>query len=266
MTHATSPLFGPAPAEVPLPDAPLRRVIAQVRFSTVLAVQSPEHIAPFQEAIRSDYPVLTQEHTQSLFVGPEGVASGRELVAWRFTSADAAWRASLTPEFVALETGSYRSRSDFLARFGALLEAVQEFIDPAVVQRIGMRYIAQVTGDALPSLPDLVRPELLSLAGTPLFAHVHNALGEAQMEAPEETGQLRLRWGHLAGGASVDPNALPPLGEPSWILDIDMSREGQAPFEAELLGGDLERFAERLYAMFRWSVTDEFLEHFGGKP
>ena len=43
-----NPLVGSPPAEVPLTDPPLVRVIAQVRFPTILSVENAEFIAPFQ--------------------------------------------------------------------------------------------------------------------------------------------------------------------------------------------------------------------------
>lgn len=54
------PLVGPVPAEVPLPDAPLVRVIAQVRFSEILDVEKREFVAGFQGASRHAYPILRQ--------------------------------------------------------------------------------------------------------------------------------------------------------------------------------------------------------------
>jgi len=241
------------------------RVIAQVRYSPIPAVQGSAHIAPFQEAIRESYPVLQQEHVPSLTFSPDGVAEGREPVAWRFSSVDGAWRASLTSEFVALETTAYQDRADYLGRMEALLSALHKHLDPPVTQRIGMRYIAQVTGDALQDIAGMVRPQLHGLGAVPFFAQVRNALSQVQVEAPEETGQLLLRWGHLAAGATTDPNAIQPNDEASWILDIDLARTEQVPFDVAALGADYQRFANRLYAMFRWSVTDRFLEYYGGQ-
>lgn len=265
MTVEENPLIGPAPKEIFLPDAPLVRVIAQVRFSSILAVQNSEHIAPFQEAIRSVYPVLEQEHVPSLLVSPDGVAAGQEAVAWRFSSLDCAWRASLTQEFIALEATAYENRSGFMERMEFLLAAVKEHLDPTVVQRVGLRYIAQVVGEPLNNITDMITPALLGIAVTPLFEDVRNLLSEAQMEAREENGELRLRWGQLEAGAMYDPNAVVPIKQRSWILDYDMSRSKQVSFEVDVLVDDLNRFANRLYKVFRWSVTDRFLECYGGK-
>ena len=266
MTAEYDPLVAPPPKEVPLRDAPLVRVIAQVRFSPILSVQQPEFIAPFQEAIRAAYPALRREHAQSLLVGPQGVASGQRQVAWRFADVDGAWRVSLAPEFVALETTTYSSRGDFIGRMQAVLEAVAKHLEPAVLQRVGLRYIDRVTGEALEDIANLVRPEMLGIVNTPLFQHARHEFSETLLDVPDIGGQLRARWGHLPAGSTVDPNAIEPIDEPSWILDIDMFSAHEGPFASDLLIEGLGRFAERLYTMFRWTVTEEFLRRYGEEP
>lgn len=260
------PLLGPPPEEVPLPNAPLVRVIAQVRFSSILSVQSAEFIAPFQEAIRATYPVLHQGHAQSLIIGNQVVATGQKQVAWRFTDLDGAWRVSLAPEFVALETTAYTSRGDFIDRMQTILAAIAKHLGSVFVQRVGLRYIDRVTGDALEDITELIRPEMLGIFTTPLWQHAQHAISDALLNIPDNGGQIRTRWGHLPAGSTLDPNAIEALDERSWILDIDMSSPWQRPFAADRLIEDIGRFAGRIYSMFRWSVTEEFLRRYGGKP
>jgi uncharacterized protein (TIGR04255 family) len=45
-----------------------------------------------------------------------------------------------------------------------------------------------------------------------------------------------------------------------------MSLSKQRDFDVEELLNEAQRFAERIYTFFRWAVTDEFLQHFGGEP
>src|SRR5437868_3974473 len=99
----TDPLIDPVPAEIPLANAPLVRVIAQVRFPEILSVQQPEFVAPFQEALRGTYPVLRREHVRALVVGPNGISSAKQQIAWRFSDVEGIWSVSLTADFVALE-------------------------------------------------------------------------------------------------------------------------------------------------------------------
>ena len=266
MSAEHDPILAPPPEEVPLPRAPLVRVIAQVRFSTILEAQRSEFVAPFQEAIRADYPILRREHAQGVLIGPRGGALGETEVAWRFADADDAWRVSLAPEFIALETTAYSSRGDFLGRMRTVLEAVEEHLRPAVAQRVGLRYIDRVTGEELEDIAALVRPEMLGIANTPLFPHAQHELSDALLSVSDAGEQIRARWGHLPAGGTVDPNAIEPIDERSWILDLDMFSAERRPFKAGSLAEGLGRFAERIYTVFRWAVTEEFLRRYGGTP
>jgi methyl-accepting chemotaxis protein len=56
------------------------------------------------------------------------------------------------------------------------------------------------------------------------------------------------------------------FAEPSWVLDLDASHQGERAFHAGDIAREAVALAERCYAFFRWSVTDDFLTHFGGAP
>jgi uncharacterized protein (TIGR04255 family) len=232
----------------------------------VLSLEKREFIAPFQEAIRSTYPVLRPEQTQGIVLGPQGVAPGPKQIAWRFSDVDGGWRVSVTPEFVAIETTSYTSRGDFLKRLRFVLDAFAERVEPALVQRLGVRYIARVTGDALADISGLVRQEVLGIVALPFSEHAHHSLTETILALPGSKEQLLARWGKVPAGVTVDPNAIEPIPEPSWVLDIDMFCNEEHPFVPEEIVNTAQRFAERLYTVFRWAVTDDFLRRYGGKP
>ena len=85
---AADPLFGEVPTEVPLSNAPLVRVLAQVMFDPILILRSEDAIAPFQNSIRRSYPKISHEtlHLPPALVG--GDPEGRTQVTWRFLSAD----------------------------------------------------------------------------------------------------------------------------------------------------------------------------------
>lgn len=65
--------------------------------------------------------------------------------------------------------------------------------------------------------------------------------------------------------STFDPNVIEPIDQPSWILDLDMSISEDQEFNVEKILEDTKRFSERIYTFFRWSVTDEFLNYFGGE-
>ena len=264
MSATDNPLEAPTPEEVPLKDAPLVRVIAQLRFPEILSVEQRDFVASFQEATRSRYPVLRQEQTQGLLLGPGGVAQAKPRIAWRFNDTTGDWRVSLTSEFLALETTRYVSRSDFLGRLRFLAEAVVEHIGPSQLDRLGVRYIDRIAGPPVEAIATLVRPEVRGIAGTSIATHAVHAISESLFDV--EGAQILARWGCLPPGATVDPSAIEPAKEKSWILDIDMFSAVPMPFEVDQVISEAQRYSERIYTVFRWAVTNEFLVRFGGKP
>lgn len=239
-------------------------MIAQVRFPSILAVETRDFVAPFQEAIRADYPVLRQEQAQNLILGPGILAPGRPETVWRFAGIDGHWRVSLSPDFLALETTRYGRRSDFFERLGTVVQALEAHLEPKQVDRIGVRYIDRLDGSALHDLTRLVRPEVAGILGAPVAGNMVHSVTESRFQVGKD--QMVARWGSLPPGSTVDPAAIEASGEQSWILDVDMSSSSPAPFAAQQITADAKRFAERIYAFFRWAVTDEFLRRFGGSP
>lgn len=260
------PLTAPPAKEVSLPNAPLVRVLAQVRFLPILSAERRDFVAPFQEAIRKTYPVLQQELTQGLLLSPQGATPEQRQTVWRFCQADGSWRVSLSPDFVALETTSYTSRSDFMERLRVVLAAVEEHVQPQVVQRIGLRYIDRVRDDALEKIRDLVRPELLGIQTAALSVHAQHSLTETLFRVPESDDQIVARWGRLPPGVTMTPPAVDAIDTASWILDLDMSSLAQRSFASDELTEKLRHYAERIYTFFRWAVTEDFLRRYGGQP
>jgi uncharacterized protein (TIGR04255 family) len=76
--------------------------------------------------------------------------------------------------------------------------------------------------------------------------------------------RLLARWAQLPAGAVVDP-ALDALASESWILDLDSFSEVETPFTSGDICKSAFRLAGRGYTFFRWSVTNAFLDTFGGE-
>ncbi len=263
MSSMVDPLVSPPPSEIPLKDAPLVRVIAQVRFPRELAVETAERVAPFQTALRAAYPVLRKEHTQTFKFSAAGAEAVQPQTAWRFNDTDGDWRVSLTTDFLALETTKYTSRADFCARLKVALEALDEHFGPKQVDRLGVRYIDRIADAAVEDISKLVVPEVCGIVGTEAFAHAVQAISDTRFELPD--ARVTARWGQLPEGATHDPLALETIDERSWILDLDMSTRTSTPFSVDGLVTTARTFAERIYTIFRWAVTDEFLRRYGGE-
>ena len=235
-----------------------------MRYPLVASIEKRDFIGAFQEAIRKDYPVLRAEQGSSLVLGSQGVMDARSNTTWRFHEVDGAWSVALAPDFLALETRKYTNREDFVERLRHMLQALKENVSPEVVDRLGIRYIDRVSGENLQDLQELVRPEVAGILGTPLAEDVHHAIAEHVFSLPGEAGQVTARWGLLPAQVTVDPAVVDVLDEPSWLLDIDAFRAETQPFDVDEIANQAKRFAERIYSIFRWAVTDEFLRRYGG--
>jgi uncharacterized protein (TIGR04255 family) len=256
--------FGDEPLkEIPLPDAPLVRVVSQVRIPQIASIEKREFVGAFQEAIRGDYPILREEHGIALMIGPSGVTQEAGERIWRFHSADGVWRVSLAPTFIALETDHYTSRDDFFVRFEKVMTATSDTVAPAFWERLGVRYVDRLDNqDDLERLPALVRSEVLGLAADYTGdGPLHTFIGQGQFSLDDDV-QLLARTAILPPGGSLDPS-LPAADARSWTLDLDMSVTGQFEFEAAQLSERGLELAAHVYRFFRWSVTTDLLRSFG---
>ena len=264
MTKISPPFTGPPPPEVPLPRAPLVRVIAQVMFAPILGVLDPATLAPFQDRLRHDYPLLNRESVQHVVLNPGAAPAVQEETIWRLQDVAQSWRVSLAPTFIALETPRYTSRKDFLARLGAVLESLEVTLRPNLAQRVGLRYISRIEGDALARLADLVKPEFVGAVGTPFGDAAQHLLTETLITTEE--AMLIARWGKLPANTTVDPQAIEPAATDSWIHDLDLFKPLVIPFAKATLMPLIEALAKRQYAVFRAMVTHAYLRHYGGTP
>ena len=259
------PLFGEPQKEIPLAGAPLARVIAQVQFTPIFSIRSEAYVAPFQEAIRSYYPNVEQEKINLL---PLLAVAGEERtgITWRFLCSKEDWRVSLAPSFIALETTAYTSRADFMERFKVVVAALKSTVGSARMARVGVRYVNRMKSPEIDSLGDLLRPEMLGIASTPLLGRMQHTVTEVFCDVAE--GKLLAKWGVLPPNGSHDPFVAPPVATKSWFLDLDVSKHYDEPFEemdANAVHATAVSLATRSYSFFRWATTDRFIAVHGGQ-
>ena len=257
-----APFAGPAPTEVPLPRAPLARVIAQIRFPPILAIDKPDGVSGFQEAIRAEYPVLQREDVREVNVGPLGDLRFGQGTLWKFADAKDEWRVSLSTTFVALETRAYSSRADFMARLDAVVQAADTSFRPQVAERLGIRYINRVHGAVLERLSALVRPEMLGATSSALAAFVRLSMTETHLKVSDVGGEMLVRHGLLPPQMTYDP-AVEPVQMESWVLDVDTFRAARMSFDPASLSELAAILAEQSYRLCRWVVNDDFLREHG---
>ncbi len=258
--------FGPAIEEVHLDHAPLALVVAQVRFPTITSIaEEQSFIAPFQERLRADYPVLRHEFQTQLILGPEGPMQQNTGRLWRFNQHGGPWSVALASDFVALSTSQYTSRRDFLDRLRRVLKAFEEWLQPAICDRLGVRYVDRVHDPRLlTKLDELLRPEILGVCAVQTgddAVTLKHSLADSTFTFADDS-ELHGRWGLLPAQTTFDP-AIEPSAAPSWVLDIDVYTTSSKDFSGDALADRAYVFAERVYRFFRWAVTDAFLDEHG---
>lgn len=264
------PKFSVTPVdEVRLYRAPLAKVLMQVQYS-----RTPQLVTDSTEALIAEvlgrYPVRRRQITAA----PNVVVNGQlQLpvnlvpgVALFFSDPKSTWQVTVTETAVALETTDYSTRDDFCARSAEIFAAVASAALPPVVDRVGIRYIDRLTGDALDEVPMYVMPQLSALVGSvdlPLV--LNHSITESQIEV-DDGERMLVRSGLLPPGAAFDP-ALPAMPEQSWILDMDVfTTQAGFPFDPDELTGRLRRYAKTAYSFFRFATTDAFQKAHRGEP
>jgi uncharacterized protein (TIGR04255 family) len=255
--------FGAAVPSIPLSRSPLTFVVVQVRFPLVVSIGEESFIGPFQEQIRGTYGDLRREEETQILLGPDGVQNVKGGVVWRFSDGGDGWEVALAPEFVALATNSYTNREDFLGRLGQVIAALEQWLHPPKVRRLGVRYIDRVEEqDHLRRLSELLRAEILGPhnVARPEAVTLNNVITDCDYRFSDDS-ILRARWGFLGPRTTFDP-AIAPVDSPSWVLDLDASH-GERDFDAAAITDQVQVFTDRIYRYFRWAVTDEFLAAYG---
>ncbi len=263
-----NPLNSPPPEEVPLAHAPLAQVLCAVSFPAILKIvdASGSGVAPFQEAIRRDYPILNQEveHSFTFQVDDQNSFSPQvtKNAVWRFMDKNQTWRVTLSRDALALDTQSgYTTRTEFLDRFEGIIDAFCGALEPAQCTRIGTRYVNILAGDLLQEFEIFVRPEFRAFGHQPFLDALVGGNQRTEFEVPE--GRLIVNAGISKPGQTHDP-LLPTSEMVRYFLDLDGVNLESREFSASEIRSTAAGLASRVYTVFRWATTDKLLEACNG--
>ena len=248
--------------------SPLIEVICQLRFPTILTINSGEP-ADFQEAIRQEFPryAARKEQLPPKVVGAGGsnakVEPQSPITNHSFISADGLWKINLTKDFIALSTLRYTSWEDFALKLDKPLAQFIQVYQPAFFQRLGLRYLNAISKKRLGLTDllwdDLIRSPYLGILGEPDVDETKVGRSTLETELSLEDGaRMKIHAGPgLINGGKQDP-------EPRFILDGDFSRAGS--LTADKVPDTLEvlhRYAERF---FHGAILPELHEAMGPTP
>lgn len=243
-------------------NAPAHEVICQLRFPTILTINSTEPAA-LQEAIRADFPQYA--HRQDVappqisgLGGPTPQIKQLPPVSnYHFLSADGLWKVNLTQNFLALSTLRYTGWEDFSRLLDKALASFIRIYQPAHFERVGLRYV------------NIISRQKLGLTGTPW----HQLLAPAYtgpLAEPELAGDGLLNCAvdlqfkldsscqakiHAAPGRMrVNRPDAQPDPEVKFILDMDLAMAGQTA--CPLAAGALETLHAHANSLFEGALTD----------
>lgn len=211
----------------------IKTAVCELRFPTLLELDSPRPPLEFAKALRREYP--THDVVSSVNLGTSAKQS-----AHTFKSKRGQWSVTLRTASLSLETHSYESFDDFEARIGALVDACQSFIDSDFFTRIGVRYVNAFPYDRA-TITDWINPDL---AGT-----LHSGIfGDASEFAQQVRGETSV------GGFLLQHGIVQDSKEPSYGLDLDFYAEDVEVSAAKQV---VRALHEREFDLFMWAISSE---------
>lgn len=250
---------------------PLALALCQVRYNSILSVTNPSFVATFQRAIQDQYPLVTSAPIQEIGLqvgivsGEANIQTGNPSLRWQFADTEDNWRLVLTPDFLAIETRTYKHFDDFLDRLRKALDALIQYIQPTNGLRLGLRYVNEIR----PGHTDwsrIIRKELLGPVGVPAL------IGNAFQVAATQQIQLRfsvvrginINHGLFPGGTTVRPRVDQEFADqPFYLLDFDVFQEFPAPktllINSDLICRHIRMYHQDISRLFYWSLTEQYI-------
>ncbi len=247
----------PAPDRTILEKTPLTQVVCQVRFDEAESVIDRKAARRFFEELGGAdgaYPKFAQIHSQRVTVNAEALPGETPTIeqdrGWRFSDPEGAVHVTLLPGSLALETTAYRSWDEFAPRLEQAFSVLAAEVDPAVEQRLGLRFVNLVVLNDVHDAAgwegylssDLLAPALHPVLGPGVVAAQHRVV----LDLGDELRCI------LNYGLVPDANG---SGRVGYLLDLDVFRERSAPFSAADVFKASELMNERAVSIFQQIVT-----------
>lgn len=168
--------------------SPLVEVIFQLRFPTILSINSKQPV-DFQEKVRERYPLYQEEIEQQneLFIAPDGNPAQirqSQNKNYSFISADGLYKVNLTSSFIAISTMGYTQWEDFTRHIEFVIPLFEEEYRPAFYTRVGLRYVDAITRGNLGLIDkkwsELIQPHVLGIVTPEIEDGVQSFVSEAE--------------------------------------------------------------------------------------
>lgn len=268
MADETRPLAGLPPADrTLLVEPPLELAVVEIRFTSDAADVDATVALALRKALDTvgqDYPRMerAQENRVSIQMDPTGKpATHTEEFdrGWQLHAADDSSTVTIVAGAVVLQTRRYERWSVTLRpAVLAMLEVVQAHLAPALVARIGLRYVDRFVdvGATAATWTGRISPELL---GPVLHPVIGSYVRSAQQQV--EIGLGRAHGALLRHGPFVDSNA---GGAISYLVDIDVFDAESTAFDPEPLTVRAEILNRTAASLFQATLTPNYLRELQG--
>lgn len=237
-----------------LQHSPLALVAAQVHFEDVGDVSRQDARALQRLLGKESWPEIQGQQLLVGVIGPAGIGQQPPRLAWQISQPDRTKVISLNPDSVALESGSYAGWADYAQTLTKLIAAVEEVISPDQVRRVGLRYVNQI---ALPegheTWDGLIPNEVLGLAAKDSLV-AQDIWATEQRVALKVDDEIQCIFRH---GLFTDTE-----GDRKYLLDYDIYREASRGFGAAEISRTTEALHERVWLLFRATVTENLFKYF----
>lgn len=275
----------PRADHTPLPAPALPLVVAQARYSGVRRNVSAEVVKGVQSRLRRAAGVsldrVAELTSTDIVIGP-GVAAPPQTSqsGVQLATNDGQWQASVTADWVSLETQSFHSYAEeFAPLLRELLAAVTELQEPVTATRTGLRFVNVLRPPeedaAAPGAPASrtwarwIRESVVAPAADEwlhegvlnytqqMLLDVEPAGRAAESTWSTESPVTPLRCGVRSG--PVDEQAS------GFLLDLDNFAEPQSVWDSAAVMGLFDDLNECGVALFQQLVTPEMLNHLRGE-
>lgn len=244
---------------------PLEQVICQIRFPSVLKIESQVPFE-FQEIIREDYPLFS-ETTELPMELPKEITDQipnnvRNAISfpiisrknYKFSTDDEKWSINLTSEFIALTCLEYTRWEQFRKHLELPLNAVIQVYNPPFYSRMGLRYINAIRRSALDledmSWSTIVQPYIAGVLAAPEINQtvVKASLSQTEIRLENDT-TVKMVYG-LGKYNQTE--------EDIYVIDNDFFKTGR--LEVKKGYEILNQFNNYSGNLFRWCITETLHE------
>jgi uncharacterized protein (TIGR04255 family) len=250
-----------------LHKSPLVMVLAQVRISPI--AKMGDYIDEIQEQLRGrGFPRFEQSRAHEILLLPGLQPEVRELSRWEFQNKDRSAGIVVLQNAIVLHTNSYDTFDHFAKSLRLALEVVGAVAKPALVDRLGLRYVDLVRTDPGEAWTDYIKMGLHGL--NPDKIGMADGLQRHETIGTTLAGKLVVRCVQSRDGAFLPADLATSTldytkltirpDELVTLLDLDHFSEATRDYDVGQIMDGMSELHENLDTSFREAITAHALK------